>query len=94
MKLSTTHMFRTRTLLARLLGTVALAAAVPARAEILVTMTRPNNAFYGFGAAGQLVPLTPNGTTQTPASTSRPVAALSSASLPSAPTTLTTTRAG
>lgn len=63
----TTNMYRARTLLAGLLGAVALAAAMPARAEILVTMSRPNNNFSGFGAGGQLVPLTPNGTTQTPA---------------------------
>jgi hypothetical protein len=60
-------MYRARTLLAGLLGVAAPAAAMPARAEILVTMSRPNNNFSGFGAGGQLVPLTPNGTTQTPA---------------------------
>lgn len=56
----------TRSLLAVLIGAAALAAAVPAQAEILVTMSRHGN-FFGFGAGGTLVPLTPNGTTQTPA---------------------------
>lgn len=56
----------TRSLLAGLIGAAALAAAVPAQAEILVTMSRHGN-FSGFGAGGTAVPLTPNGTTLTPA---------------------------
>ncbi|WP_029001159.1 hypothetical protein [Azohydromonas australica] len=55
----------TRSLLAGLIGAAALAAVVPAQAEILVTMSRQGN-FFGFGAAGTAVPLTPNGTTLTP----------------------------
>lgn len=55
-----------RTLLGTLLGAAALAAAVPAQAEILVTMSRPGN-FTGITAAGQLMPLTPAGANQTPA---------------------------
>jgi hypothetical protein len=58
--------FGSKTLLAGLLGAAALAASVPAHAEILVTMTRPNN-FSGFGAGGAVVPLTPGGNTVTPA---------------------------
>lgn len=54
-----------RALLAGLIGAAALAAAVPAQAEILVTMTRPGN-FTGIGAGGVLVPLTPGGINQTP----------------------------
>lgn len=55
-----------RTVLAALLGAAALAAAVPAQAEILVTMSRPGN-FAGITAGGQLMPLTPAGANQTPA---------------------------
>ncbi|WP_298235438.1 hypothetical protein [uncultured Azohydromonas sp.] len=55
-----------RALLAGLIGAAALAAAVPAQAEILVTMTRQGN-FSGFGAGGTLMPLKPDGATQTPA---------------------------
>jgi hypothetical protein len=65
MKLTTTF-GATKTLLAGLLGAAALAAAVPAQAEILVTMSRPGN-FLGISAAGQLMPLTPAGINQTPA---------------------------
>jgi hypothetical protein len=55
-----------KTLMATLLGAAALAAALPAQAEILVTMSRPGN-FAGIGAGGQLMPLTPAGINQTPA---------------------------
>ncbi|WP_157272320.1 hypothetical protein [Azohydromonas aeria] len=57
---------KTRTLLAALLGVAALTAAVPARADHFIAMTRGTN-FSGFGAAGVLVPLDLTGATSSPA---------------------------
>lgn len=56
----------TRTLLAALLGTLALTAAVPARADHFIAMTRLNN-FNTIGAGGTLVPLNDFGALATPA---------------------------